>query len=178
MSGNFGYSSHRLATYPWSASWRGKPLPTSAASGAFAVASTSKSSLGISAAVAMEAGLTPQEAIAEGLPKPEDCDLAVVILWSRIGTPLPEDFDSKADGSPYLSGSEWEYLNSLEGFRKNGNPAVWVYRRDGAPQFAIDDPELTSKRDQWQKLEGFFAAFTNPDGTLAGGFNHYKSGRR
>ena len=58
------------------------------------------------AAVAMEAGLTPQEAIAEGLPKPEDCDLAVIILWSRIGTQLPTDFELKEDGSPYLSGTE------------------------------------------------------------------------
>src|SRR5664280_2098578 len=69
------------------------------------------------AAVAMEAGLTPQEAIAQGLPKPEDCDLAVIILWSRIGTQLPSDFELKQDGSPYLSGTEWEYLNALKGFR-------------------------------------------------------------
>jgi hypothetical protein len=60
------------------------------------------------AAVAMEAGLTPQEAIAQGLPKPEDCDLAVIVLWSRIGTPLPADFELKADGTPYLSGTELE----------------------------------------------------------------------
>jgi hypothetical protein len=56
------------------------------------------------ATVAMEAGLTPQDAIAQGLPKPEDCDLAVIILWSRIGTQLPADFELKVDGSPYLSG--------------------------------------------------------------------------
>ena len=58
------------------------------------------------AAVAMESGLTPQEAIAQGLPKPEECDLAVVVLWSRIGTLLPTDFEMKPDGTPYLSGTE------------------------------------------------------------------------
>ena len=94
------------------------------------------------AAVAMEAGLTPQEAIAQGLPKPEDCDLAVIILWSRIGTQLPADFELKQDGSPYLSGTEWEYLNALKGYRTNGKPAVWVYRRIGAPNPDLDDPEL------------------------------------
>lgn len=71
------------------------------------------------AAVAMEAGLTPQEAIAQGLPKPEDCDLAVIIIWSRIGTQLPADFELKGDGSPYLSGIEWEYMNALKGYRIN-----------------------------------------------------------
>jgi hypothetical protein len=127
------------------------------------------------AAVAMEAGLTPQEAIAQGLPKPEDCDLAVIILWSRIGTPLPADFELKADDTPYLSGTEWEYLNALNAYRNNGRPAVWVYRRKGAPHFAADDPELAVKLDQWQKLETFFAHFTNPDGSLAGGINHYEA---
>ncbi len=127
------------------------------------------------AAVAMEAGLTPQEAIAQGLPKPEDCDLAVITLWSRIGTQIPADFELKEDGTPYLSGTEWEYLNALKGHRTQRKPAVWVYRRKGAPQFSADDPEVNAKLDQWHRLEQFFAAFTNPDGSLAGGINHYET---
>src|SRR5690242_14587944 len=42
--------------------------------------------------VAMPAGLTPQEAVNRGLAKPSDCDLTAVILWSRMGTPLPEEY--------------------------------------------------------------------------------------
>ena len=80
------------------------------------------------AAVAMEAGLTPQEAIAQGLPTPEACDLAVIVLWSRIGTQLPADFELKEDGSPYLSGTEWEYLNALKGYKTRRKPAVRIYR--------------------------------------------------
>ncbi len=127
------------------------------------------------AAVAMEAGLTPQEAITQGLPKPEECDLAVIVLWSRIGTQLPADFELKEDGTPYLSGTEWEYLNALKGYKDSGKPAVWVYRRKGAPQIAVDDPEWAKKHDQWQKLEAFLASFTNPDGSLAGGINQYQA---
>jgi formylglycine-generating enzyme required for sulfatase activity len=126
------------------------------------------------AAVAMEAGLTPQEAISQGLPKPQDCDLAVIIFWSRIGTQLPADYELKEDGSPYLSGTEWEYFNALEGYKSDRKPAVWIYRRNGAPQLAVDDPERDAKIDQWQMLEGFFAAFTNPDNSLAGGINYYE----
>ncbi len=127
------------------------------------------------AAVAMEAGLTPQEAIAQGLPKPEDCDLAVIVLWSRIGTPLPADFELKEDGTPYLSGTEWEYLNALKGYRNNSRRGVWVYRRRGAPKFALDDPDLPEQQEQWNKLQKFFAAFINPDGSLAGGINYYEA---
>ncbi|RLA19722.1 MAG: hypothetical protein DRQ62_11505, partial [Gammaproteobacteria bacterium] len=127
------------------------------------------------AAVAMEAGLTPQEAISQGLPKPEDCDLAVIILWSRIGTQLPADFELKEDGSPYLSGTEWEYLNAIKGFRNHQKPAVWVYRREGVPSPELDDPNYKSIVEQWKKLKKFFDAFTNPNGTLASGFNPYKT---
>ncbi len=127
------------------------------------------------AAVAMEAGLTPQQAIAQGLPKPEDCDLAVIILWSRIGTQLPEAFDKKPDGTLYLSGTEWEYHNALKGYKNQGNPAVWVYRKTEPPMMALNDPDKEIKNAQWEKLEKFFAAFTNPDGSLAGGVNYYPS---
>lgn len=125
------------------------------------------------AAVAMEAALTPQEAISQGLPKPDECDLAIIILWSRIGTQLPADFELKKNKTPYLSGTEWEYLNALNGYKRNGKPAVWIYRREGAPNIPLNDPEKEAKFDQWEKLESFFAEFNNTDGSLAGGINHY-----
>ena len=63
----------------------------------------------------MLASMTPQQAIAEGLPKPSECDIVIVIFWSRIGTPLPADYEVKSDGSPYRSGTEWEYWDALRG---------------------------------------------------------------
>ena len=118
----------------------------------------------------------PQEAIARGLPKPEDCDLAVIILWSRIGTQLPASFELKEDGTPYLSGTEWEYLNAIKGYKANSKPAnVWVYHRKGAPSPDLDDPDYAAIVEQWNKLKKFFAAFTNLDGSLAGGINPYET---
>src|SRR3954465_5906153 len=61
----------------------------------------------------MLANLTPQEAITRGLPKPSECDFVVVILWARLGTPLPEQC-RKANGERYLSGTEWEFENALK----------------------------------------------------------------
>src|SRR6266849_146114 len=51
------------------------------------------------ARVAMPATMTPQAAIAAGLPKPSECDVVVVVLWSRMGTPLPDEY-RKPDGTP------------------------------------------------------------------------------
>ena len=40
------------------------------------------------APTALDAHLTPQAAIDGNLPRPSDCDVVIVILWSRMGTPL------------------------------------------------------------------------------------------
>ena len=72
-------------------------------------------------AVAMEAGLTPQEAIKRGLPQPSQCDLVVVILWSRMGTPLPAEY-TKPDGTAYLSGTEWEYRDAITAAQRSDRP--------------------------------------------------------
>lgn len=58
------------------------------------------------APVSMPASLSLQEAVNRGLPKPSECDVVIVILWSRLGTPLPPNI-VRPNGSPYLSGTEW-----------------------------------------------------------------------
>ncbi len=128
------------------------------------------------ASVAMEAAMTPQQAIALGLPKPEDCDLVVVILWSRMGTPLPAEFELKQDGTAYLSGTEWEFLNALKGYKTNNQPKnIWVFRRMEEPKFAVNDPNRNSIIEQWEKLQQFLSSFTNPDTSLNGGINPYQT---
>jgi hypothetical protein len=124
---------------------------------------------------AMEANLTPQEAIKRELKRPSECDIAVVILWSRMGTPLPADWEVKADGSPYRSGTEWEYLDALHGAEKAGRPRILVYRRTAVPNIAINDPERDQKAKQWDAVQAFFAEFRNPDGSFKGAYNEYET---
>ena len=78
--------------------------------------------------VAMHAAQTPQQTIGENLTQPKDCDLVVTILWMHMGTPLPSHI-VKENGEPYLSGTEWEFLNALEGYRDNPDLAIWLYHR-------------------------------------------------
>lgn len=126
------------------------------------------------AAVAMDAGLTPQEAIKRGLPKPSECDLVVVILWSRMGTPLPDEY-RKADGSPYLSGTEWEYEDAISAANRPQRPAVWVFRRMQTPAPELEDPNYAEIVGQWSKVKSFFQKFTHPDGSLESGINPYET---
>jgi conflict system STAND superfamily ATPase/sulfatase-modifying factor enzyme 1 len=126
------------------------------------------------ASVPMFATMTPQAAIAAGLPKPSECDIVLVIFWSRMGTPLPDEY-RKADGTRYLSGTEWEYLNALEAAQASGNPAVLVYRRVEKCLLDQEDPAYEEKRVQFQRVKAFFSAFRSRDGAILRGLNEYAS---
>lgn len=115
----------------------------------------------------MPATLTPQAAVNAGLPKPSECDVVIVILWSRMGTPLPEDM-RRSDGTRYLSGTEWEYEDAV-----NANAHVLVYRRKTRLDLAPDDEHLAEKAEQMARVQKFFKRFRNEDGSLKGGFAEY-----
>jgi hypothetical protein len=107
----------------------------------------------------MLATLTPREAIAQGLPKPSDCDLVVVIFWSRMGTLLPEEWVkpqafrylagtewARLDAR-YLSGTEWEYFDALDAAEKHGKPNILVYHRTQKQTFDPYEPEYDENAD-------------------------------
>jgi hypothetical protein len=96
----------------------------------------------------------------------------LVVLWARIGTPLPPQF-TKADGTPYASGTEWEYVDAFEAAIATNRPRIVVYRRMEEPIFRASDPQTNENLKQWRLATKFFDRFKNPDGTLAGYYNSY-----
>lgn len=121
----------------------------------------------------MLATMTPQMAITAGMPKPSDCDIVIVILWSRMGTPLPEEY-VKEDGTPYLSGTEWEFEDAFRAAKRSGSPDILVYRREDAVLLNPSDPEFTKKYEQWKRLEHFFASFSAPStNAINRGYNSF-----
>ena len=115
----------------------------------------------------MSATETPQASVNRYSGRPADCDLTIVILWSKLGTRLPDNV-KRGDGTRYESGTVWE----LEDARQAGKE-IWVYRRTEKPRIDVDDPDFETKRGAFNAVKTFFAGFTNPDGSLAGGFNAY-----
>ncbi|MFN8061284.1 MAG: SUMF1/EgtB/PvdO family nonheme iron enzyme [Vicinamibacterales bacterium] len=106
----------------------------------------------------MDARFTPQQAVDRSLPKPSDCDLTVVLLWSRMGTPLLEQ---KGDGTPYLSGTEWEFEEAL----RAGKP-VFLYRRPVSRHLDPEHPRFTEDVEQWRRVKQFLNQFEGEGGTL------------
>ena len=123
--------------------------------------------------IPMLADETPQESINNARPRPAVCDIVIVILWSRMGTPLPGEI-TKPDGSRYQSGTEWEYLDAAHS-ESTTKPRVVVYRKTVEPSIGLMDPDVEGKRDQFMKVQEFFKQFKNADGSLKGGVNEYKT---
>ena len=48
----------------------------------------------------------------EELIRPSECDIVLGILWHRLGTPLPSQFDTE-DGRKFDSGTEWEIVEAF-----------------------------------------------------------------
>lgn len=123
----------------------------------------------------MLAAMTPQMAITAGLPKPSDCDIVVVIFWSKMGTPLPEEYH-KEDGTRYLSGTEWEFDDALQAAKQSGSPEILVYKREEPLLLNPSDPNFMKNYEQWQKVENFFAQFSDPTTrVIHSGYNKYNT---
>jgi hypothetical protein len=123
------------------------------------------------ARIPMLANETPQESVNDAQPRPSTCDIIIVILWARMGTPLPETI-RKPEGEPYLSGTEWEYLDAVNSTWAP-KPDVLVYRRTERPKVDLDDNDYPEKLAQYQEVKSFFARFRSTDGSLTGGINEY-----
>ena len=108
--------------------------------------------------------MTPQEAVNQGLGRPADCDITLVILWSRIGTPLPTDKYRKPDGEPYWSGTEWEYEDARIAGRE-----VLVYRRTEPVLLDDEAADFEERRKQKRRVREFFDRFCDTDGSFNAG---------
>ncbi len=105
---------------------------------------------------------------------PSETDLVVCILWSRLGTPLSEEF-KRRDGTRYGSGTEWEFEDAVRGWRETGTPDLLVYRRTQDPLASIKDASQFQLRQlQFCALEDFVQKwFFGDDGTFKAAFKSY-----
>lgn len=104
------------------------------------------------------------------IAKPNETDIFICILWSRLGTPLPSNY-MKDDGSTYISGTEYEFEHAYEGYCKNGKPFCLIFLKKEKFETANEE-----QKKQKKALDGFIDKFTkNPDGTIKGALNEFYS---
>jgi DNA-binding response OmpR family regulator len=107
---------------------------------------------------------------------PRETEIYVGILWSRIGSPLPDTI-LRPDGTRYESGTAFEFEDALSGFRQNGTPDMLLYRKQGAPTLSLEDRAAVLERlDQIDKLSNYLDRWLiGEDGSYAGAFHMFKT---
>jgi hypothetical protein len=100
---------------------------------------------------------------------PSETDIVVFIVWSRLGTPMPEKTETREyrgiDGRVPVTGSEWEFEDALAAQKKRGTPDVLAYRKEADPIVSLKNAvTLAAAKDQWDRLNDFWNRwFTNRD---------------
>lgn len=123
--------------------------------------------------VPLLAAVDPQSAVAAGLPLPSECDIVIVILHGRLGTPLPAKYALDGGNRP-VTGTEWEYEEALKSNVILGTPEVLVYRRmspvvrDLAATSAAD---LDEAKRQVKAVDDFFLRMEAANR----GYNRYRT---
>lgn len=90
--------------------------------------------------------------------KPGDCEVVIIILRSRFGTPLPPDqTGTKSNGESYQSSVEWTYLNAQVSSIKSDNPQILIFKSSQEVEIQAGE-DWREKLDQQQKLEDFLVS--------------------
>jgi WD40 repeat protein/TPR repeat protein len=116
----------------------------------------------------------------DSIDPPSAFDVVVLILWSRLGTLLPERTAVREyrgiDGRAPLTGTEWEFEEALQGAKKSGAPDLLVYRSRQPALFDTDDPDRCEQQLQDLKaLNGFWARHFANQGVFIGAYTSFTS---
>jgi hypothetical protein len=84
---------------------------------------------------------------------PSESDLVIALLNQRMGTPLPLELASRADGSAYESGTAYEIETSLAHERAHGSPQTYVFRKTLEQAVSAVDPSQAARSAVEQNAE-------------------------
>ncbi|EKO39305.1 MAG: hypothetical protein B193_1987 [Solidesulfovibrio magneticus str. Maddingley MBC34] len=111
------------------------------------------------------AGFQPQ------IPPPSQTDIVLCILWKRLGSELPPQYD-RSDGS-HRTGTEWEFEDALNSAVQKEFPDILVYRKTEPVTFLAERVE--AEQADLSRLESFWKKwFHNEQGHFTAGFQHFR----
>ena len=109
---------------------------------------------------------------------PSETDVVIVILWSRLGSFLPEDKFKGAITGKAVTGTEWEFEDAVHSYQQNKVPDLLLYRKtEGIVASLEDDKALEQKREQKRQVEKFMGQwFMDEDaGTFKAASHSFKT---
>ncbi|HTX05396.1 MAG TPA: AAA family ATPase, partial [Steroidobacteraceae bacterium] len=116
----------------------------------------------------------------DSIDAPSRFDAVILILESRLGTPLPERTAVREyrgmDGRAPVTGTEWEFEDALSGARAHGVPDILVYRSRRAAE--IDTWDLYSRQavlNQIEALDAFWSRHFAHEGRFIGAYAKFRT---
>lgn len=96
------------------------------------------------------APLVASQHFQENITPPSETDIVVVVLWSRLGVPLPVAKFPGPLTSKAVTGTEWEFEDALKANRERKSPDLLMYRKK-APLIGSLEDEATVQQHLAQK---------------------------
>ena len=109
---------------------------------------------------------------------PSETDIVVLILWSRLGTPLPERTEQHEyrgiDGRVPVTGTEWEFENALQAHNTKGIPDLLAYRKMTKPKAEFgSEAEAAELVQQFTMLNAFWGRYFVNKGEFRAAFGDF-----
>ena len=109
---------------------------------------------------------------------PSQTDIVLLIVWSRLGTPLPARTETREyrgiDGRVPVTGTEWEFEDALAGQKTRGAPDILAYRKQADPVVSLKDKAAKAAAEtQWEKLDAFWSRWFVDRGEFRAAFREF-----
>ena len=105
-------------------------------------------------------------------------DIAIFILWSRLGSPLGMRFH-RTDGTPYLSGTEYEYEMMLAANKQSGHPKILAYLKNAPVHQVLTDMHDLAAIEEWteqnKRVQNFIKEnfYDKTNNTIYGAYHQF-----
>jgi tetratricopeptide (TPR) repeat protein/energy-coupling factor transporter ATP-binding protein EcfA2 len=113
----------------------------------------------------------------DSIEPPRNFDAVILILESRLGTPMPERFHGM-DGRTPVTGTEWEYEDALDGAlsHKDRLPDLLVYR--SRRKIQLDPWDAATRQEvlrQIEALDAFWSRHFSDGVKFIGAYSEFES---
>lgn len=107
--------------------------------------------------------LTAHAHFQDGIVPPRQTDIVLVMLWSRLGVPLPEaNYRGAISGAP-VTGTEWEFEDALDARLRSADrlPDLLLYRKTAPITVSLSDRDaVADAQRQADLVERFMQRWT------------------
>jgi len=111
----------------------------------------------------------------EIIQSPAECDIVILIIWSRLGTALPPKFTG-LDGRSPVTGTEWEFETALVAATASGTPDILVFRDvSDTPIATLHRPARDRALAQLDALDDFWSKHFAKESHFSAAFTQYRT---